>query len=124
MYFRGIRSADANGVVAFDSCFPGWYPGRAIHIHVRVRVNDAVYATSQLFFDDALVSEICASHPDYASHGQPDTTNDSDNIIGGVSDKSPYLLDVERMADGAMLASKTIMVQPGGPGCATAGGNG
>lgn len=111
LYFRGSQTADDDGRVNFDTCYPGWYNGRAIHIHFRVYLGDQATITSQLFFDDALNSEIFASHPDYSEFGQPNTTNDSDNIIGGANDITPYLLDTQRMPDGAMLASKVIGVR-------------
>ncbi|MBX7078241.1 MAG: protocatechuate 3,4-dioxygenase [Nannocystaceae bacterium] len=111
LYFRGSQTTDANGRVDFDTCYPGWYSSRAVHIHFRVIVGSDEFLTSQLFFDDALSAEIFAEHPEYAEFGQPDTTNDTDNVIGGEADKTPYVLETQRMADGAMLASKVIAVR-------------
>ncbi|WP_426752119.1 hypothetical protein [Myxococcus sp. Y35] len=31
-WFRGVQTTDANGRVNFDTCFPGWYSSRTIHI--------------------------------------------------------------------------------------------
>ncbi|MEM1417507.1 MAG: protocatechuate 3,4-dioxygenase, partial [Myxococcota bacterium] len=109
-YFRGAQVADAEGKLAFDTCFPGWYPGRAIHIHFQVFLAGATVATrvSQLFFDAPLIAEIFAEHPDYAPFGQPDTPNAADGIFRGVGAAS--VLQTQRMSDGAMLASKTIQV--------------
>jgi protocatechuate 3,4-dioxygenase beta subunit len=119
LFFRGSRVTDAEGRVDFDTCYPGWYPGRAIHIHFRVVIGDSDYLVSQLFFDDALNTEICTTHPDYAAAGAPNTQNGNDNVIGGVADLSPYVLDTARMADGAMLASKVIAIRSstGDPQC-------
>lgn len=119
MYFRGVQTAGADGRVDFDTCFPGWYSGRAIHIHFQVIRDKAVYATSQLFFADALSAEIFASHPEYSEFGQPNVTNTSDNIIGEQADKSNYVLATARLPDGAMLASKVIAIRgaPGDPTC-------
>ena len=111
MYFRGIRTAGADGRVDFDTCFPGWYSGRAIHIHFRVTRDGQTYATSQLFFADELNAEIFATHPDYSEFGQPNRTNMTDGIIGDAADKANYVLDAARMPDGAMLASKVIAVR-------------
>ena len=111
MYFRGIQTAGADGRVDFDTCFPGWYTGRAIHIHFRVIRGEQVYATSQLFFADELNTEIFATHPDYGEFGQPNTKNSTDGIFGDQADKPRYLLDTARMPDGAMLASKVIAVR-------------
>ncbi len=111
LYFRGSQTTDAQGRVDFDTCFPGWYVGRAIHIHFRVYLGGDIYLTSQVFFDESLTESIFTTHPAYSEFGQPDTVNSSDNIIGGVDDISPYVLDTARMPDGAMLASKVIAVR-------------
>ena len=126
LYFRGTRTTDAAGRVDFDTCFPGWYSGRAIHIHFRVHVDDALHATSQLFFADELNAEIFAEHPEYAEFGQPNTTNITDNIIGGEDDMTNYLCTTARMPDGAMLASKVIAIRSSldQPTCQTQGGGG
>jgi protocatechuate 3,4-dioxygenase beta subunit len=126
LYFRGSQHTDAGGVVYFDTCFPGWYPGRAIHIHFRVYESDTLYATSQLFFDTALETEIFSSHPDYQEFGQPNTSNARDGIIRGVADLTPYVLDTQRMPDGAMLASKVVAIRAStsDPTCSTSGGPG
>lgn len=108
-FFRGMQAADAKGRVDFDTCFPGWYNGRAVHIHFTVRVKGEEYVTSQLFFPTPLLTEIYASHPDYAPRGQPDTPTEKDDIAG--ADPSALTLDVQRMEDGVMLASKSIVLR-------------
>ena len=35
-FLRGRQTTDSNGLVTFTSIFPGWYSGRATHIHVHV----------------------------------------------------------------------------------------
>ena len=119
MYFRGVQVTDAEGVVHFDTCYPGWYPGRAIHIHFQVTLNNQTFATSQLFFDEALTSEIFATHPEYEEFGQPDTTQDTDGVLNGADEISDYTLEVAQMTDKAMLASKVITLRASvnQPGC-------
>jgi protocatechuate 3,4-dioxygenase beta subunit len=111
LYFRGTQTTDADGRVDFDTCYPGWYPGRAIHIHFRVSLGGQSHLVSQLFFSEALSQDIFAAHPDYAEFGQPDTLNGNDGVINGESDLAPYLLDTERMPDGAMLAWKLVAIR-------------
>lgn len=118
MYFRGYLTTDASGRVDFDTCFPGWYSSRAIHIHFRVMTgtydpSDSAQASviSQLFFTDELVGQIFANEPLYKDKGQPDTLLGTDNVIGGTSDKTPYVCDIQKMADGTMLASKTVILK-------------
>jgi len=107
-YFRGAQTTDADGRVAFDTCFPGWYRGRAIHIHYTVTLNGKSF-TSQLVFEEDLIAEIFSTHPEYSPYGQPDTKNATDNVVGGANLAS-YTLKTERMSDGAMLASKELVV--------------
>jgi protocatechuate 3,4-dioxygenase beta subunit len=110
-YFRGVQTTDASGRVAFDTCFPGWYRGRAIHIHYTVTHGGRSY-TSQLIFDQALVSDIFSSHPDYQPFGLPDTPNASDNVVGNANLAS-YVASAARQSDGALLAWKQLVVSVG-----------
>jgi len=110
-YFRGHRKTDAQGVAWFNTCFPGWYHGRTVHVHYRVlrpSVSGQEYLVSQLEFPAALVTELFAGHPDYMSHGQPDTTNSRDGII---PDEARYTFQTQRMSDGALLAHKTVTLR-------------
>lgn len=106
-YFRGAQTTDDDGRVYFDSCFPGWYRGRTVHIHFTVSLDGRSF-TSQLVFDQALVASIFDRHPEYASFGQPDTTNAADNVVGN-GDLERFTLTTAKMSDGAMLASKEIV---------------
>jgi protocatechuate 3,4-dioxygenase beta subunit len=110
---RGVQVTDASGVVAFDTCYPGWYPGRAIHIHFLVTVGGATTRISQLFFPETVTQGIFASHPDYAEFGQPNTTFANDGVIGAIppAQRDRLICDVARMTDGAMLASKVVAVR-------------
>lgn len=107
-YFRGAQTTDAEGRVDFDSCFPGWYPGRAIHIHFTVSLGGRAF-TSQLLFDQALVNEIFTTHAEYVPHGLPDTTNAADNVVAR-GDLAGYLLATARLPDGALMAAKQLVV--------------
>lgn len=107
-YFRGVQTTDEKGRVDFDSCFPGWYRGRTVHIHFTVTVGNRS-TTSQLVFDQTLVQEIFASHAEYKGYGQPDTPNATDNVVGR-GDLASFTLATARQADGAMLAYKDLVV--------------
>lgn len=111
-FFRGVQTTDADGKVYFDTCFPGWYSGRAIHIHFQVQVGNTSTRVSQLFFPEALTQQIFAAHPEYTEYGQPNTTFANDNIMAGIptSSRADLIFDVARMTDGAMLASKVVTV--------------
>jgi protocatechuate 3,4-dioxygenase beta subunit len=85
-FLRGYQLTDSNGAVQFQTIYPGWYSGRAVHIHFTIRIkaaDDGDYQfTSQFFFDDVLTDQVHALEP-YASKGQRDTRNSNDNIFSG-----------------------------------------
>ena len=116
-FFRGYQRTDAHGVVHFDTCFPGWYRGRANHVHLRILKGDyqaddrtPAWTITQLLFPDALNQAVFAKQPLYQAKGQPDTTLDQDNVVGAEDNKSPYLFDV-RNVGGVMVASKTLTIR-------------
>ena len=89
-FLRGYQLTDGTGKVQFLTIYPGWYSGRAVHIHFTVRTagadgNDYQF-TSQFFFDDTLTDQVHAQEP-YASKGQRDTRNSNDNIFMGGGDQ-------------------------------------
>ena len=38
-YLRGIQTTNSNGEVTFTTIYPGWYQGRATHIHLEVTIE-------------------------------------------------------------------------------------
>ena len=111
-FFRGNQVTDADGKVFFDTCFPGWYQGRAVHIHVQVKDGSLSYRVSQVFFPEDVTEDVFANQSEYSGFGQPDTLFATDNIIAAIpaAERDRLILTVARMTDGAMLASKTIAV--------------
>jgi protocatechuate 3,4-dioxygenase beta subunit len=71
-FLRGHQLTDASGTARFTTIYPGWYAGRAVHLHFSVRAKDAdgrdVLFTSQLYFDDAVTAAVLATDP-YVSKG-------------------------------------------------------
>ena len=82
-FLRGYQHTDANGRATITTIYPGWYQGRAVHIHFKIRTDAGASSgfefTSQLFFDDALNDQVF-SQGVYASKGKPDVPNASDGI--------------------------------------------
>jgi protocatechuate 3,4-dioxygenase beta subunit len=78
-FLRGTQVTDANGLGEFRTIYPGWYRGRAVHIHMKVHVGGSVVHTGQLFFDDDLTDKVYGSAP-YSSRGTPDVRNSADDI--------------------------------------------
>jgi protocatechuate 3,4-dioxygenase beta subunit len=78
-FCRG-QATDTNGRVAFNTIYPGWYPGRATHIHFRVYLALDLQATSQLAFPNSVTSDIYSSSL-YVAKGQNPTTPTNDGIF-------------------------------------------
>ena len=80
-FLRGTQPVTADGIVEFATIYPGWYRGRAVHIHLRVHHAGDTVLTSQLFFPDGYTDAVYRGAP-YARFGTPDTTNAQDSIAG------------------------------------------
>jgi protocatechuate 3,4-dioxygenase beta subunit len=100
-FLRGFQVTGSDGVARFTTIYPGWYQGRAVHVHFKVRSSASSGSTyeftSQLFFDDALTDQVHAIQP-YASKGQRDLRNSGDGIYnqGG----SQLVLNVTPTSEG------------------------
>jgi protocatechuate 3,4-dioxygenase beta subunit len=79
-FMRGIQKTDANGVAQFTTVYPGWYMGRAVHIHVKVHVGGKVVHTGQLFFPDSLTDVVYKAAP-YNTRPNRDVRNPQDSIF-------------------------------------------
>lgn len=84
-FLRGYQVTDRNGTVAFRTVFPGWYPGRTPHVHVKVRTyspsgNVTHTLTTQLYFDDAVTDTVFARGA-YAVRGARQMTNARDGLF-------------------------------------------
>ncbi len=83
-FLRGYQLTDQQGRAQFTTIYPGWYPGRTVHIHFKLRTRSAAgpgFAfTSQLYFDDALTDKVFAAAP-YTGRGGRTTRNDGDGIF-------------------------------------------
>jgi protocatechuate 3,4-dioxygenase beta subunit len=79
-YLRGIQTTNANGEVTFTTIYPGWYQGRATHIHVEVTVNGASVKVTQIAFPETVNNTVHASGV-YASRGSNPMRNSSDGIF-------------------------------------------
>lgn len=109
---RGIQTSGADGRVTFDTNFPGWYGGRATHIHFKVTVGGTTYIVSQVFFEEDLKSEIYSTQPNYKKpSGAGYQLNATDNVVkeAGLT-LSEVTMQTQQQSDGALLAWKAITI--------------
>ncbi|HEX8356207.1 MAG TPA: intradiol ring-cleavage dioxygenase, partial [Segetibacter sp.] len=81
-FLRGRQTTDANGLVTFNSIFPGWYSGRAPHIHVHVySASGSSLLITQIAFPTDVCNTVYTSGAAYKSRGTQDTPNLRDNVF-------------------------------------------
>jgi protocatechuate 3,4-dioxygenase beta subunit len=99
-FLRGHQLSDRDGIARFQTIYPGWYPGRTVHIHFRIQTDPAAEAghvfTSQLYFDDELTDRVLAEEP-YATKAGDRLRNADDEIFRSGGDQ--LLLDVVEQGD-------------------------
>jgi protocatechuate 3,4-dioxygenase beta subunit len=80
-FLRGRQTTDANGQVSFISIYPGWYSSRAPHIHLEILSSTGTsLLVTQIAFPEDISKQVYGSSL-YASHGQADTANSTDNVF-------------------------------------------
>jgi protocatechuate 3,4-dioxygenase beta subunit len=118
-FLRGYQPTDRHGMAYFLTVYPGWYQGRAVHMHVKVRIfsgaAESYEFTSQFFFDEAFTDEIFKLSP-YNTHGVRDTLNSTDSIYRGSSstgtittDSGSYLLLTTRQKESWVEAEAKLI---------------
>jgi protocatechuate 3,4-dioxygenase beta subunit len=80
-YLRGIQTTDANGEVTFTTIYPGWYQGRATHIHAEVVVDGRSVKVTQIAFPEA-INNVVHAQGAYATGGRG--TNPTSNASDGI----------------------------------------
>ena len=97
-FLRGVQRTDKNGLALFKTIYPGWYQGRATHIHVKVYLSGNVVHTGQFFFNESISNAVYKRTP-YSSHGLADTPNASDSIYRNGGSRS--MLKLKRAVSGS-----------------------
>ena len=89
-FCRGTQTADDAGIVEFTTIYPGWYPGRTPHIHVRIWVDGSTVKVGQLYFADDYSAGIYTTGA-YAEFGGADTTNATDGLTRDIESDGSLL---------------------------------
>ncbi|PHH85740.1 hypothetical protein CDD83_11235 [Cordyceps sp. RAO-2017] len=115
---RGVQRTDDDGVVQFDTVFPGHYAGRTNHFHVMSTGGATVLPNGtyqggtaqhigQTYFDDDLIRAVEAVEP-YSRNKQPHMSNADDDFTAdeATADADPFMNYVylgESPADGLLM---------------------
>ena len=79
-FLRGIQTTNSSGEVTFTTIYPGWYQGRATHIHVEVKTNGVSRKVTQIAFPESVNNTVHVSGV-YAARGTNPMSNLSDGIF-------------------------------------------
>lgn len=118
-FLRGYQVTGEDGIARFVTIVPGWYSGRTVHMHFKIRsapvATPGLEFTSQLYFDDATIDIIHAQSP-YVAKGQRTRRNAQDGIFndGGSQLLVPIALGDEGYAGTFDIALQyDVGVEPG-----------
>jgi protocatechuate 3,4-dioxygenase beta subunit len=78
-YLRGAQVTNADGIVEFTTVYPGWYPGRTVHIHGKVHLDKETVLTTQFYFDDTVSAHVFVQDP-YPGESNRDGFNETDGL--------------------------------------------
>jgi len=109
-FLRGTAMTDGSGRAEFSTIYPGWYPGRAVHIHFKVHLPGNMEVVSQLYFPDEVNDAVHQQSP-YDVLGSPNTSNDQDGIYQGTTDRQRLLVALSPDGNG-YLARLVVGIMP------------
>ena len=122
-FLRGTQAPNAEGLIEFQTIYPGWYEGRTIHIHMKVHTGGHVSHTGQLFFPEDVTLKVATQQP-YAKHSDVHLTTLTEDHVYEDQHGAAGMVTLARSGEGyiatAMLAvdpeATPKLVGPGGPG--------
>ncbi|MDT8324074.1 MAG: T9SS type A sorting domain-containing protein [Bacteroidota bacterium] len=106
-FLRGTQVTDPQGECRFVTSYPGWYPGRATHIHFKVRLSSMSYVTSQFAFEDRVNTAVYDTAL-YSARGQNPTSNAADGVFRDATPEHLLLTVTEDAATGGYAGTFTI----------------
>ncbi|MBC7790523.1 MAG: twin-arginine translocation pathway signal protein [Anaerolineae bacterium] len=101
-FLRGYQITDESGIARFTTIYPGWYSGRAVHVHFKLRLfagaTKTYEFTSQFFFNESLNDTVHAQSP-YSNKGRRNVVNTSDGIYNSLSATAKAGLTLQTTTD-------------------------
>ena len=134
-FLRGIQISDEEGLVEFETIYPGWYPGRAIHIHMKVHLGGEraaekykgghVAHTGQFFFPEEQTVQVAKLQP-YAKRVKVHRTTQAEDNVFTRQNGAAGLVTLARLKPGSdaegFLATGTLAVNPDATPAGVGGG--
>jgi protocatechuate 3,4-dioxygenase beta subunit len=109
-WLRGYQLTDSNGAAGFTTIYPGWYSGRATHIHFEVYVGGVLKKVGQMAFAES-ISDVVHVSSAYAAHGVNTTRNAADSVFGdSATDLANETLSLAGSVSAGYTGSYTIGV--------------
>lgn len=105
-WLRGHQIADGQGMVEFETIFPGWYNPRAPHVHVKALIGGRDRVSTQLYFPQQLSDDVATLAP-YRERGPSPYTNRTDFALAK-ADGAPGAWPRIKRGDRSIRASLTI----------------
>jgi uncharacterized protein (TIGR03437 family) len=109
-FLRGYQITGTDGEVTFTTIYPGWYSGRTIHIHIRVRTYSGTTVlsnfVSQIFFDETTNNTVLANS-NYSRSSNRDTSNSND-MVYNVANNTRMLATASGSVSAGYTASITM----------------
>ncbi len=113
-FLRGTQITGADGTANFRTVYPGWYPGRTPHIHIKIFLNETTLVTGQMYLPDELSAKIYSTREPYAVRGGADTTNASDFLFRESARESGAIIMTAAEDASDIVASLDIAVDHSG----------
>ncbi len=114
-FLRGVQSTNGSGLAEFATIYPGWYEGRAIHIHIKVHAGGHVAHTGQLFFPEDITADIAKLKP-YVNHQDVHLTSQSEDMVFEPQHGAAGMLTLARIEPksnaAGFIATVTLAVDP------------
>ncbi len=83
-FLRGYQLTNSQGEARFVTIYPGWYPGRTVHIHFKIRTSPKAQRsydfTSQVYFKDSFTDRVYTDPP-YSKKRSRTVRNRHDRIF-------------------------------------------
>jgi protocatechuate 3,4-dioxygenase beta subunit len=107
-WLRGYQLSDSAGAIQFTTIYPGWYSGRATHLHIEVYISGVLKKTSQVAFPET-ISDLVQVSTYYSAHGVNPISNTADRVFGdSTTDLAIETLSLTGSVSAGYVATHTI----------------